>query len=75
MEIPTKFPALGIAKDGDVVMFTGINKKNPKFLKGVCIHALDARQHFVGQYMKDWIPRCFKPCKSAVLVDLSKIPD
>lgn len=75
MKIPKKFPVLGIADDGDIVMFTGLNKKDPSVLKGVCIHALPERQHSVGQYMKDWIPAYFKLFKSAVLVTPSNFPD
>jgi hypothetical protein len=72
MKIPKKFPVLGIAADGDIVMFTGVSK-NGRCLKGVCIAATPTREHAVGEYMKDWIPRCFKLYEGTVTVGPFKL--
>jgi hypothetical protein len=71
MNIPKKFPVLGIAEDGDIVLFTGVSKKD-NFLKGVLIDTNFSRSYAVGEYRKDWIPECFKLYKKPVVVDLYK---
>jgi hypothetical protein len=68
MNIPKKFPVLGIAEDGDIVLFTDVRKKDG-MLKGVCVAVLNPdRLHAVGEYRKDWIPRCFNLYTKPVVV-------
>jgi hypothetical protein len=72
MDIPKKFPVLGIAEDGDIVLFTDLGKTSPVnsagLLKGVCVAATPARAHAIGQYMKDWFPQCFELYEGTVTI-------
>jgi len=67
MKIPKKFPVMGIADDGDIVLFIGPNKTG-EFLKGMCIGTTPGRSHMIGYYTKDWIPSCFKLFKGSITV-------